>query len=183
MAENDKIILYTAIPSFFSQLVRVSLHEMDIEFEKELIDITDDMTNYTEAYFRINPNMTVPTLNHKGKMLTDSNDIILFLMEEYPEKSLVPQDEEQKKQIMDFMEMLYANYDMIFGFTFKSFFTQSSLLFKIYLYRNKVVKANKKMAQIVKEVPETKEVIENRAKERIATKNKMMKTDLKDLTA
>ena len=182
MSDEHKIKLYTARESFFSQLARLTISEMGFDYENEDIDIGNDMTNYSLYYYKINPNMTVPSMDFDGRIFTDSKDIIMFMSEKFPKESLIPTDPDQRKQVMDFVDQLYSSYDMIFGFTFKTFFTQSSLLFKIYLYRNKVVKSNKKMAQIMKDVPETRETILERQRDRSAKKDKMMNTKLETLT-
>lgn len=75
-----------------SQIVRLTLAELDLKFNKIPMDVDEKMNNHEEWYAKINPAMTVPTLKYNNEVLTESHQILSFLNEQHPEKALIPED-------------------------------------------------------------------------------------------
>jgi tetrachloro-p-hydroquinone reductive dehalogenase len=72
--------LYSAPPSYYSQIARLALAEAGLDFETVTIDIHRRRQNIEPDYVRLNSNMTVPTLVLPDKTLTESRDILEFAL-------------------------------------------------------------------------------------------------------
>jgi tetrachloro-p-hydroquinone reductive dehalogenase len=72
--------LYSAPPSYYSQIARLALAEAGIEFETVGIDIHRRRQNLEPRYVRLNPNMTVPTLVLPDTTFIESRDILEFAL-------------------------------------------------------------------------------------------------------
>ena len=79
--------LYHGAISNCSMRVRMTLIEKGLDWESHHIDLKKK-ENISEEYFGINPNGLVPTLVDDGVVHIESNDIIDYLDETYPEPSL-----------------------------------------------------------------------------------------------
>lgn len=79
--------LYHGAISNCSMRVRMTLIEKGLDWESHHIDLKKK-ENITDEYFGINPNGLVPTLIDDGVVHIESNDIIDYLDETYPEPSL-----------------------------------------------------------------------------------------------
>jgi len=87
--------LYHGDISNCSMRVRMALIEKDLPWTSHHIDLKKK-ENITDDYFGINPNGLVPTLVDNGIVHIESNDIINYLDETYPQPSLRPQNGENK---------------------------------------------------------------------------------------
>ena len=72
-AQDPEIHLYSSGTSIQSQIVRLTLAELGLKFNKIPMDTTEKMDNHNEWYAKINPKMTVPTLKYNYEVLTDSS--------------------------------------------------------------------------------------------------------------
>lgn len=79
--------LYHGAISNCSMRVRMTLIEKELDWESHHIDLLKK-ENITDDYFGINPNGLVPTLVDNGVVHIESNDIIDYLDEAYPQHSL-----------------------------------------------------------------------------------------------
>lgn len=79
--------LYHGAISNCSMRVRMTLIEKGLDWTSHHIDLKKK-ENITDEYFGINPNGLVPTLVDNGVVHIESNDIIDYLDEAYPEPSL-----------------------------------------------------------------------------------------------
>ena len=61
---------------------------------------------FQDTFKKINPLSQVPCLSHKGKMLTQSLSILLYLEELKPEPALLPKDFFQKAEVLSFCEWI-----------------------------------------------------------------------------
>lgn len=90
MAEPDKPILHQYQVSPFSAKVRRCLYHKGVEFE---------VVNYGLAGMgkikKLNPRAKAPVLEHGGRFIPDSTDIIRHLESVYPEKPLIPSDDHE----------------------------------------------------------------------------------------
>ena len=83
--------LYHGAISNCSMRVRMTLIEKGLDWTSHHLDLKKK-ENISDSYFAINPNGLVPTLVHDGVVHIESNDIIDYLDETYPEPSLRADD-------------------------------------------------------------------------------------------
>jgi glutathione S-transferase len=81
--------LYHFVLSNCSQRVRLALEEKELEWTSHHMNLGQN-EHVTPEYQAINPNGVVPTLVHDGQVVIESNDILIYLEEKFPEPSLVP---------------------------------------------------------------------------------------------
>lgn len=73
--------------------VRIALHLKGLDFEYVSVDIRPPVERQlSEAYRKINPLGLIPTLDHDGKLITQSAAIVEYLDELYPDPPLLPRD-------------------------------------------------------------------------------------------
>ncbi len=94
--------LYHAGKSACSARVRLLLEEKGLEWTGHYVDIYT-RANVSPEYFAINPKGLVPTLVHDGRVIVESNDILLYLDEAYPQPSFMPDDAAQRVKIEDWL--------------------------------------------------------------------------------
>ena len=75
-----------------SMRVRITLEEKRLPWTSHHLNILAK-EHITPEYFGINPNGLVPTLVHDGKVIIESDDIIEYLEETFPEPPLRPRDD------------------------------------------------------------------------------------------
>lgn len=83
--------LYHGAISNCSMRVRMTLVEKGVDWTSHHLDLLKK-ENISDDYFGINPNGLVPTLVHDGVVHIESNEIIDYLDETFPEPSLRPAD-------------------------------------------------------------------------------------------
>ncbi|MEK9678267.1 MAG: glutathione S-transferase family protein [Rhodospirillaceae bacterium] len=85
--------LYHTARSNCSARVRLLLEEKGLAWTSHHIDL-GAKENISEEYFGINPKGVVPTLVRDGKVVVESNDILVYLEEAFPEPGFrqVPDD-------------------------------------------------------------------------------------------
>lgn len=69
--------------------VRLLLEEKNLPWTSHPIDLKKK-EQVTEEYFSINPKGVVPTLVDDGRVVIESNDILLYLEEKYPSPGFTP---------------------------------------------------------------------------------------------
>ncbi len=86
------LTLYHYWSSVCSQKVRMCLAEKALPWESRHVDIFT-FENYEPAYTSLNPKAVVPTLDHDGNILIESNIILEYLEDVFPEQTpLRPED-------------------------------------------------------------------------------------------
>jgi glutathione S-transferase len=88
--------LYHFVGSNCSQRVRIALEEKGVAWTSHHLNLAAN-EHATPAYREINPNGVVPTLVHDGRVYIESNDIIAYLDESFPEPRLTPADPGERK--------------------------------------------------------------------------------------
>ena len=83
--------LYHNDMSTCSQKVRFLLAEKGVEWEGVELDLRGGDQQRPE-FLKINPKGLVPALDHDGNIVVESNIIIEYLNEVYPEPPLLPAD-------------------------------------------------------------------------------------------
>ena len=90
--------LYHSGISNCSMRVRITLEEKGLKWQSHHFDILKK-EHLTPEYFGINPNGLVPTLVHDGVVIIESDDIIDYLDQTFPEPPLRPADEAELEQM------------------------------------------------------------------------------------
>lgn len=98
------LTLYHFWSSTCSRRVRICLAEKGIEWESHHIDIVHTRENLEPWYVKMNPNAVVPTLDHDGKIIIESNVILQYLDEMFPGVSLTPEDGYARSQMRMWMD-------------------------------------------------------------------------------
>lgn len=101
----EGIHLYHGDISNCSMRVRMTLIEKGIPWTSHHIDLKKK-ENISDDYFGINPNGLVPTLVDNGVVHIESNDIIDYLDETYPEPTLRSKDKEA--EMMEWLHLAAA---------------------------------------------------------------------------
>jgi glutathione S-transferase len=78
ITHSDAARLHHAGSSYYSMIARLALVERGVPFESVKLDIHRRKQQLAADYARLNPNLTVPTLEVGGRALTQSRDIVLF---------------------------------------------------------------------------------------------------------
>lgn len=84
--------LYHFWSSTCSRKVRMCLAEKELEWDSRHTDIVGKMENLELWYIKLNSSGVVPTLDHDGKIVIESNVIIEYLDDAFPEIPLRPQE-------------------------------------------------------------------------------------------
>ena len=80
-----------------SQKTRIFLELKGIPWESHHVNLPE-RENYTEWYMGINPRGLVPVLVDDGKVVIESNDILTYLEEKYPDPPLIPEEGNREAQ-------------------------------------------------------------------------------------
>ena len=88
--------LFHFVLSNCSQRVRLALEEKGLRWTSHHLDLPGH-EHVTSDYRRINPNGVVPTLVHDGQVVIESNDILGYLDERFPDPPLRPADPAERR--------------------------------------------------------------------------------------
>lgn len=91
IASLKGVHLYHAGISNCSMRVRLALEEKGVNWTSHEIDL-GHQENLQDWYLAINPKGLVPAIVDNGVLVTESNDILHYLEERYPEPSLLSSD-------------------------------------------------------------------------------------------
>jgi len=96
--------LYHAHISNCSARVRLLLEEKSLSWESHHVYLAK-RENVSEEYFGINPKGVVPTLVHDGIVITESNDILAYLDESFPDTSFRQVTDEKQSEIDNWLKI------------------------------------------------------------------------------
>lgn len=96
--ETMALVLYQYWSSVCSQKVRLCLAEKDVPYEVRHINLFE-FDHWDSDYTRLNPKGVVPTLVHDGRAIIESNVIIEYLEDCFPQAKLRPDDPYQTAQM------------------------------------------------------------------------------------
>lgn len=102
--------LYNAPQSTCSQRVRFVFNNKNLPFEEVRLNLLEG-DQLKPDYLKMNPNGVVPTLDHDGQIVIDSNVIIEYLDEVEPDDSLTPEDpalRARMRALMHYMDEMPA---------------------------------------------------------------------------
>ncbi|ORY44126.1 Maleylacetoacetate isomerase [Rhizoclosmatium globosum] len=91
MSSDKEFTLYSYWRSGTSWRVRAALHHKNIDFDYVAVNLVKGEQRSAE-YLEKNPSGLVPTLVHRGVLLTQSPAILEYLEEIHPENPLLPKD-------------------------------------------------------------------------------------------
>ncbi len=94
--------LYHSAISNCSMRPRMVLEEKSLPWVSHHLDLLKGET-HTPEYFGINPNGVVPTLVHDGVVIIESDDIIEYLDEKFPQPPLRGADAESRRVIHEWI--------------------------------------------------------------------------------
>ncbi len=87
------LALYHFDRSSAARKVRIALAEKKLEWQSRVIDTSVSAREHLQAdYLKLNPRGVVPTLVHDGKVIRESQVILEYLEDAFPEPSLRPID-------------------------------------------------------------------------------------------
>jgi glutathione S-transferase len=90
--------LYHSAISNCAMRVRMALEEKRLPWESHALDLKKGET-HTPEYFGINPNGVVPTLVHDGVVIIESDDILEYLDDKFPDPPLRPPGPVQRAEV------------------------------------------------------------------------------------
>ncbi len=96
--------LYHANRSNCSARVRLLLEEKELGWTSHHIDL-GRKENISEEYFGINPKGVVPALVHDGVVITESNDILVYLEQKFPEPGFRAVSSDRQSEIDYWLKM------------------------------------------------------------------------------
>ncbi len=89
---SEEIILYTN-PMSRGQIARWMLEEVGAEYRTEVLQYGPDMKS--EDFLAVNPMGKVPTIRHRGIVVTEAAAICAYLADAFPEAGLAPPPKER----------------------------------------------------------------------------------------
>lgn len=101
---NKSVLEFTGLHLYHSGVSNCSMR-VCMTLEEKGLDWTSHHLNIlrkehiTPEYFGINPNGLVPTLVHDGKVVIESDDIIDYLDDQFPEPPLKPSDDGARNEM------------------------------------------------------------------------------------
>src|SRR5262245_4227046 len=90
--------LYHYWSSVCSQKARMCLAEKGLDWQSRHVDLFT-FENYEPWYTKLNPKAVVPTLDHDGRILIESNVVLEYLDDTFPDTSLRPDDTYARSQM------------------------------------------------------------------------------------
>jgi len=101
--------LYHSHVSNCAGRVRLLLEEKGLPWISHHIHLAKS-ENVTEEYFGINPKGVVPTLVHDGKVITESNDILIYLEEAYTDTNFRAVTSKKQSDITRWLELSTSSH-------------------------------------------------------------------------
>ena len=110
------LTLYHGVTSTCSKRVRITLAEKNVEWESVHLNLAR-RDNLDPEYLKLNPNGVVPTLVHDGNILYESNFIIEYLDDIFPDPPLRPADPYERARMRIWMDriehVLHRNINIV----------------------------------------------------------------------
>ncbi len=92
------LTLHNYWSSVCSQKARLCLAEKGLKYENRHVNLFE-FEHWTPEYLRINPKAVVPALDHDGRIVIESNVILEYLEDNFPQVRLRPEDAYAKAQM------------------------------------------------------------------------------------
>lgn len=98
------LLLYHHNSSVCAAKIRVALREKQLEWDGKLMSLKGDQ--FDASYIKLNPASVVPTLVHDAVVVTESNVILEYLDDAFPDPPLRPIDPGKRAQMRYLMQFL-----------------------------------------------------------------------------
>ncbi|KAI8085898.1 maleylacetoacetate isomerase [Gilbertella persicaria] len=106
MSTEQTPILYGYFRSSASWRVRIALEWKGIKYDLQPIDLLHGQ-NKTEEFRKVNPTQKIPAFVTKdGKILTQSQAIIEYLEETYPDRPMLPQCATKRAEVREICQII-----------------------------------------------------------------------------
>jgi glutathione S-transferase len=92
------LILHNYWSSVCSQKVRLCLAEKKLQYENRHVNLFE-FEHWTPEYLKLNPKAVVPALDHDGRIVIESNVILEYLEDTFPQVRLRPEDTYARSQM------------------------------------------------------------------------------------
>ncbi|KAI8068644.1 glutathione S-transferase [Gongronella butleri] len=110
---KDQLVLYTFYRSSCSMRVRIALNWKGLKHEKRYVDLTNG-GQFKDDYLAVNPGSMVPTLVlPDGTKLSQSEAIMEYLEEVYPQRPLLPQGPVHRAQVRALVQLITCDIQPI----------------------------------------------------------------------
>jgi glutathione S-transferase len=96
------LTLHNYWSSVCSQKARLCLAEKGIEYTNVHVNLFE-FEHWTPEYLKLNPKAIVPALDHDGRVVIESNVILEYLEDTFPQKRLRPNDPLERAQMRIWM--------------------------------------------------------------------------------
>jgi len=96
--------IYHAGISNCSMRVRITAEEKNLDWKSHIINLKKQ-ENLEDWYLKINPKGLVPAIIDDGVIVTESNDIMLYLEEKYTKPSLLPEDPQMVEEVKKWVNL------------------------------------------------------------------------------
>lgn len=96
--------IYHGTFSNCSMRVRITAAEKKIAWESHVVNLMK-RENLEDWFLRINPKGLVPVIICDGVVVNESNDIMLYLEDKYPDPSLIPSEADQAAQVKKWVNL------------------------------------------------------------------------------
>jgi len=106
------LYLYHHNSSVCAAKVRIAFAEKGLDWDGEMLDLNAG-DQFRPDYLRLNPKAVVPTLVHDGRAIIESNIIIEYLDDAFPEPSLRPASPYDRAQMRHWLKRLDDGADGI----------------------------------------------------------------------
>jgi len=110
------LTLYHYWSSVCSQKARLCLAEKGLDWQSRHVDLFT-FEHWEPGYVRLNPKGVVPTLDHDGKVMIESNIIVEYLEDAFPAVRLRPDDHYlralMRRWLYDSEEIAHPNVNML----------------------------------------------------------------------
>jgi glutathione S-transferase len=106
------LYLYHHNSSVCAAKVRLVFAEKALDWDGEMLDLKAG-DQFKPEYLKLNPKAVVPTLVHRGRTITESNIIIEYLDEAFPEPPLRPRQPDERAMMRHWLKRLDDGSDGI----------------------------------------------------------------------
>ena len=105
----NRPLLYHYPYSLSSGIARLALVEKGVRWRSRFVDIGRRHENYAPWYVRLNARAVVPSLEHRGVVITDAINIALYINNHFPGPELFPA-RQQERELMEELVTLQQQY-------------------------------------------------------------------------
>lgn len=105
--QGDSLVLHTYWRSSAAYRVRIGLNLKALPWQARPVHLVrDGGEQHSPAYRQLNPQQLVPTLEHRGLVLTQSMAILEYLDEAFPDTPLLPEDPAGRARVRGLAQLL-----------------------------------------------------------------------------